>query len=379
LKNRRFLNLTLGALVSTAGCDTSDDAAVGDVDRDGITEAAGDCDDFNNRVFPGATEILGDGIDQDCSGADSPALAPTDIDGDGVTAADGDCNDKNDSVFPAAVDLPGDGIDQDCSGADTPAGATSDVDKDGVTAADGDCDDLNRAVFPGARERTGDGVDSNCDDNEMPALGPDRFADALGIMDTDDDGGISFEEFSAACAISARLDGDAKPGVVQTHSSCAGTGGCQGMHMHPWNELFVHDCRGLNGCTGWSCVQTADDKGRTGAVAYVEAGCTNCHTGKDGAFKIEVTPGQDPEQVKAAFLARSDARFRSAIAFGIAGISPGEVAYSNMPAHYDKLSLREIDAVIAHVRSLPLEAVNFEWGDDIIPDEPGEGGGHGGM
>ncbi len=379
LKNRRFLKLTLGALVTTASCassGTTNDPVVLDADRDNFTEAAGDCDDLNNRVFPGATEVLGDGIDQDCSGADSPALAPSDLDEDGFTEAAGDCNDKNDGVFPGAVEVPGDGIDQDCSGGDAPAvppaETVSDVDQDGVTTEGGDCDDLNRATFPGARERTGDGVDSNCDNDEMPSLGPNRYADALGIMDTDEDGKISFEEFSAACAVSARLDGEPKPGVVHTHSSCSGTGAAAGMHMHSWKEFFVHDCRGVNYCAGWSCVETAEDKGRTGAVAYAEAGCTNCHGGKGGAFKIEVTPGQDPEQVKAAFLDRSDDRFRAAIAFGMSGISPGQMAYFNMPGHYTKLSRREIDAVIAHVRSLPLEAVNFEWGYPISVDDPSD-------
>ena len=30
----------------------------------------GDCDDGNADIYPGAEEICGDGIDQDCSGTD---------------------------------------------------------------------------------------------------------------------------------------------------------------------------------------------------------------------------------------------------------------------------------------------------------------------
>lgn len=42
-----------------------------------------------------------------------------DADGDGFYS-NTDCNDSNASVHPGATDVPGDGIDQDCSGADTP-------------------------------------------------------------------------------------------------------------------------------------------------------------------------------------------------------------------------------------------------------------------
>ena len=41
-----------------------------DADHDGISPPA-DCDDFNNKVYPGAPEVPNDGIDQDCNGADA--------------------------------------------------------------------------------------------------------------------------------------------------------------------------------------------------------------------------------------------------------------------------------------------------------------------
>jgi len=39
-----------------------------DRDGDGVTAEDGDCDDFDASVVPGATEVLGDGLDNDCDG-----------------------------------------------------------------------------------------------------------------------------------------------------------------------------------------------------------------------------------------------------------------------------------------------------------------------
>jgi hypothetical protein len=61
-------------------------APASDLDGDGFTEAQNDCNDNSATVYPGAEEICGDGIDQDCDGSDLACVdINTDSDGDGLT------------------------------------------------------------------------------------------------------------------------------------------------------------------------------------------------------------------------------------------------------------------------------------------------------
>ena len=95
-----------------------------------------DCNDTNASVHPGATEIAGDNIDQDCNGSDLQVSKTwyQDYDGDGYgnpnqsksttfmlygyVLDNTDCNDMNASIHPGATEIAGDGIDQDCDGID---------------------------------------------------------------------------------------------------------------------------------------------------------------------------------------------------------------------------------------------------------------------
>ena len=116
-----------------------------------------DCDDADPDVNPGAIEVLGDGVDQDCDGVDG-----TDGDGDGfgsVLTGGLDCDDENPSTYPGATDPAGDGVDRNCDGVDG-----EDADRDGVASPESggtDCDDDDPGVFPGAAEFC-DGIDTNC-------------------------------------------------------------------------------------------------------------------------------------------------------------------------------------------------------------------------
>ena len=137
-----------------------------DRDGDGYTSAGGDCVDSDPTINPGASEIPGDGIDQNCNGKDATV---NDKDEDGYTEAQGDCNDSDPNIYPGAREICRDGIDQDCNGSDISC-YEMDFDQDGVSVGQGDCDDNNQEVYPGAPEIC-DGVDNDCngdiDDNPV--------------------------------------------------------------------------------------------------------------------------------------------------------------------------------------------------------------------
>ena len=112
----------------------------------------------------GRPEELNCGLDRDTAISDDSDTRESceeiegDADGDGVRRP-ADCDDTNPAIRPGVADPPDDGVDQDCSGADT---TNLDADGDGSPRPQ-DCDDANAAIRPGVREIVGNLVDENCD------------------------------------------------------------------------------------------------------------------------------------------------------------------------------------------------------------------------
>ena len=148
-------------------CDgqTDEDCGPGDLDGDGVSVAAGDCDDHDAGVFPGAPEgccPAGATVavcDHDCDGTVTPC-AEGDLDGDGHVGAD-DCDETRPDVYVGAPERCGDDVDQDCFGGDLSCDGVEDLDGDGWPAG-ADCDDTRASVGPWMPEVC-DGLDQDCD------------------------------------------------------------------------------------------------------------------------------------------------------------------------------------------------------------------------
>jgi hypothetical protein len=172
-------------------CDDDDPALdFTDFDNDGVSPCAGDCDDLLPYVFPGAADLAGNGLDENCDGvdgidSDGDGLASMSSggldcdDGDGYSPCTGDCDDDDGAVGPDAYDACDDGLDTDCGG---DLILEQDNDGDGASECGGDCDDANPIANPD--DVDGDGAsscDGDCDDGDV----------LLNLLDTDGDGWTS--------------------------------------------------------------------------------------------------------------------------------------------------------------------------------------------
>ena len=214
-----------------------------DLDNDGFgTEAASiqacaappgfaailtDCNDFDDDVWPGAADLVGDGDDRNCDGIDG---VDNDQDWFASQASGGtDCDDGNLNVYPGAADLVGDSQDSNCDGID---GVDSDGDGFASEASGGlDCHDGLDTVNPSANDLVGDATDRNCDghdgidsDQDGQASLPSGGTDC---NDASEDIGAGFEEIpydgiDQDCADGdlTDVDGDQVDGIPAGGDDC---------------------------------------------------------------------------------------------------------------------------------------------------------------
>ncbi|MFK7927629.1 MAG: MopE-related protein, partial [Myxococcota bacterium] len=248
------------AISSNLACDGAEEA------DDSIP--GGDCNDADNTIYPGADEIIGDEVDQNC---DATEICFSDLDGDGYRTdvelpsldiacdelgearfdlPDGDCNDLagvGSTIYPDAPEVVADGIDQNCDGGDAcytdfdndtfstgEPNRSDDLDCDDPGESDvkppdgeGDCDDTNDQIFPGAEEITADGVDQNCDGEEIC------------YVDADQDGFRSFDE---ATAPSVDVDCNTIDGEALADAGIDCEGSDDNPEKYPGARGWTEDC-----------------------------------------------------------------------------------------------------------------------------------------
>lgn len=275
--------------VSSADTDCADGGEAANL------SPTGECDDSNAGIFPGAAEVPGDEVDQNCDDrelcyADADADGYTD--GTGVDSADidcrdagealasvstGDCDDTDAAVLPGAAEVSGDEVDQDCDGHES---CYADVDDDGyidgstlvgsgdtdcadagegrVTDATGECDDTNAAIHPDATEVLGDGVDSDCDGEETC------------YTDVDGDGYSDLETTVASADADCADTGEASASMAGGECDDADAAIHPGAAELAGDEVD-QDCDG-----GETCYADADDDGWSSGIDTVTSGDQDC-------------------------------------------------------------------------------------------------------
>jgi hypothetical protein len=163
---------------------------------------------------------------------------------------------------------------------------------------------------------------------------------------------------------------DSRGGYVEVHAACGGTNSCQGFSYGDWGPgaamLTEHSCTGVNGCAGLSCVVLPEEKNKdkTGAELYDLAfgetdpsSCTNCHadhTDHDNPdkskFMVYLLEGST--RTDKNWLDRTAAEQERVVAFGAHSVLSDGTAMTNMASYNKVLSRKEIEKVVAHLRTL---------------------------
>jgi hypothetical protein len=179
----------------TDGTVASVDADCADVGEAALGSAAGDCDDADAAVSPGAADTC-NGVDDDCDGATDEDVGTeyyVDADEDGY-------GDSADSTI--ACSLPS-----------------------GYAEAGGDCDDDSALASPGGTEACGDGLDNDCDAAfDDCNLAGERLAASADLQV----GGPNASDYFGRALATGDFDGDGAPDLFAGMPGADGPGSAAG-------------------------------------------------------------------------------------------------------------------------------------------------------
>lgn len=288
-----------GAAEACNGTDDNCNASIDegfDLDGDGYTSCDGDCDDNNQLTYPGAFEICNND-DEDCDGLIDEGY---DLDNDGFTVCEGDCNDNNSAINPGVTELCN-SVDDDC---DASVDEGYDADNDGFTVCQNDCNDNNDAVNPSATEQC-NGFDDNCNGSidEGFDVDGDGFTTCNGDCDDNDDQ-INPEASELCDGVDNDCNGTADDGFdtdSDGYTVCEGDCNDGNANIHPGaTELcnaFDDDCDGLlnegfdlDGDGYTSCGGDCDDNDNSvnpGAAELCDGVDQDCDAVTDDGFDLD--------------------------------------------------------------------------------------------
>jgi hypothetical protein len=166
---------------------------------------------------------------------------------------------------------------------------------------------------------------------------------------------------------------DERGGYAEIHAACGGQNTCKGFSYGDWGPdaavLTEHSCTGTNGCLGLSCVVGVEGRfaDKTGAELYGQEfsdtephdclGChaetldENDHSKKDlNTFFVWVQPGST--RTAENWLDVPATEQERKVFFGARYTDGHGRQIQNMAAYHKVLSRKEIERVVAHIRTL---------------------------
>jgi hypothetical protein len=235
----------------------------------------GDCNDANASVNAAGVEVCGNGIDEDCSGADLACAVPGCTDNTAcnynasATVSNGSC------TFASTwyLDADADGYYVSSTSACTSPGATY----TSTQGINGDCNDASASVNAAGVEVCGNGIDEDCSGTDLACAVPgcmDNTACNYNASATVSNGSCTF-------ATTWYLDADADGYYVSSTSACSSPGA-----TYTLTQGINGDCNdasaSVNAGIGESCSNNIDDN----CNSLINEGCSET----DVAGDIFTTP-----------------------------------------------------------------------------------------